>query len=242
MKKIKFAAFKSFMKGRGFIGALCLSVVAVAIATYVAYDSTLREITSQQSFNTEQVNNPVSGVPKEESSTDETSEDKDAVIQDNSSDTSDNKDSVPPPEDEPTNNFISTPSARMMPVEGEIINPYSGGELVKSETLGVWKTHDGIDIACDEGSSVKAAAAGKVTQIRNDPLWGVCVVIDHYDGYQGFYYGLDKQLEVNEQQEIDAGEIIGKTAPFDCESKLPPHLHFGMKFSDKWIDPAEFIG
>ncbi len=233
MKKIKFAGLKSFMKGRGFIGALCLSVVAVGIATYIAYDNTLREITAQPSFTPElPANNNVSDIPKDESSEPETTLPPE---------TSQPPETSAPPKDEQTNNFVTAPSERMLPVEGEIITPYSGGELVKSETLGVWKTHDGIDIACDEGSEIKSAAAGKVLRIYNDPLWGGCVVIDHYDGYQGFYYGLDTALEVNEQQELAAGEIIGKTAAFDCESKLPPHLHFSVKFSDKWISPEEFV-
>ncbi len=226
------------MKGRGFIAALCLSVAAVGIATYIAYDNTLREIAAQQSFTPDKpAGNEVSDLPKDDEDSSDVAESTDgsSVVQ---STAPDNSSSVP--EDEKTNNFVSTKPVRMMPVEGETINPFSNGELVKSETLGVWKTHDGIDIACDEGSTVKAAAAGKVTEIRSDPLWGVCVVIDHYDGYQGFYYGLDKQLEVNEQQEVEAGEAIGVTAPFDCEAKLPPHLHFGVKFSEKWIDPLEF--
>ena len=37
----------------------------------------------------------------------------------------------------------------VMPVNGEILEPFSNGELVKSETLGYWKTHDGVDIKAD---------------------------------------------------------------------------------------------
>lgn len=241
MKKIKFAKVKEFFKGKGFIGALCLSVAAIGIATYVAYDRTLRDITSQPSFTPtteQQVANDVSGVPKEE----ETSAPAESADAPAATEKPDSSTDSQPDEDEKANNFVSGEPERMMPVQGEILNPYSNGELVKSETLGVWKTHDGIDIACEEGTDIRAAAAGKVIQIRDDPLWGVCAVIDHYDGYQGYYFGLDKALEIKEQQEVDAGDIIGRTAPFDCEAKLAPHLHFGVKLSEKWIDPAEFIG
>ena len=53
-----------------------------------------------------------------------------------------------------------------MPIENEVIWEYSNGELVKSETLGVWKTHDGMDIAASVGTDVKAACTGKVKEIN----------------------------------------------------------------------------
>lgn len=226
MDKIKFAKVKSFLKGKGFIGALCLSIVAIGISTYIAYDSALGDIKSQESLSPETsaaaVDNNVSGVPKtDEQTSDDTQSDDSSAEQ--------------------VNNFVSSTAERVMPIDGEIITPYSNGELVKSETLGVWKTHDGIDVAAEYGTEVKAASAGVVTSIKDDPLWGICVVIDHYDGYEGHYYGLDKSLMVKEQSEVEAGEIIGKTAAFDCESKLEPHLHFGIKCDDKWINPSEFV-
>lgn len=213
--------FKEFIKGKGFIAALALAIVAFGIAGYVTYDMTVKDIeNTEPPANTLPVDNNVSNVPKEESETqvDENSEDTDDV-----------------------NNFINITAERMMPVEGEIINQYSNGELVKSETLGVWKTHDGIDIAAEYGTEVKSATSGKVIAVRDDPLWGICVIIDHYDGYEGHYYGLDKALSVKEQTVVDAGQVIGITAEFDCESKLVPHLHFAVKCNDKWIDPSEFL-
>lgn len=224
MDKIKFAKVKKFFKGKSFAGALCLSVVAVGIAAYIAYDSALTDIASQESKTPETsaqaVDNNVSGIPKDDGESGTDANDSSA---------------------EQANNFIRNTAERMMPVDGEIINQYSNGELVKSETLGVWKTHDGIDIKAELGTEVKSATSGKVISIKDDPLWGVCVVIDHYDGYEGFYYGLDKALEISEQTEVEAGQVIGKTASFDCESKLEPHLHFGVKCSGEWMNPTDFI-
>ncbi len=213
--------FKEFIKGKGFIAALAFAIAAFGIAGYVTYDMTVRDIeNTEPPANTLPVDNNVSNIPKEESKehSDESSEETDDV-----------------------NNFINITAERMMPVDGEIINEYSNGELVKSETLGVWKTHDGIDIATEYGTEVKSATSGKVIAVRDDPLWGICVIIDHYDGYEGHYYGLDKALSVKEQTVVDAGQVIGKTAEFDCESKLAPHLHFAVKCNDKWIDPSEFL-
>ena len=168
---------KEFIKGKGFIAAVAFAIIALGIAGYVTYDMTVKDIeNTDPPADTLPVDNNVSDVPKVESETDKSDESSD--------------------ETESVNNFINITAERVMPVEGEIINPYSNGELVKSETLGVWKTHDGIDIAAELGTEVKSATGGKVISVRDDPLWGICVIIDHYDGYEGHYYGLDKALSV----------------------------------------------
>lgn len=214
---------KEFIKGKAFISAVAFAIVALGIGAYVTYDMTVKDIenTAPPANSLSPVDNNVSNVPKDEGaeqSKEESAEDAEGV-----------------------NNFINITAQRVKPVDGEIINSYSFGELVKSETLGVWKTHDGIDIAAELGTEVKSATSGKVISIREDPLWGICVIIDHYDGYEGHYYGLDKALSVKEQTIVDAGQIIGKTAEFDYESKLAPHLHFAVKCNNEWIDPCEFL-
>ena len=137
--------------------------------------------------------------------------------------------------------FVRSTAKRVMPIENEVIWEYSNGELVKSETLGVWKTHDGMDIAASVGTDVKAACTGKVKEIKDDPLWGICVVIDHGDGYETHYYGLDKSLEVKEGSNVESGQKIGVTGTIECESKLAPHLHFAVKQNGKWVSPKEYI-
>lgn len=215
---------KEFFKDKGYIAALVFAVVALVIAGWLAYDMTVKEVEDTPPANTlSPVDNSVGNVPKEEE------------VSKGSSEQSEEK------ETDDVNNFINITAERVMPVEGEIINPYSNGELVKSETLGVWKTHDGIDIAAEKGTEVKSATSGKVIAVRDDPLWGICVIIDHYDGYEGHYYGLDKALSVKEQTVVDAGQVIGRTGDSDCESKLSPHLHFAVKCNEKWIDPDEFL-
>lgn len=223
MDKITTGKIKKFFKGKGFAGALCLSVVAIGISTYLAYDSTLKTISDEEpekpdsSVSAEQVDNTQSGIPK-----DETSQSSDSSVT-------------------PANNFVRSTAKRVMPIDGEVIWEYSNGELVKSETLGVWKTHDGMDIAASEGTDVKAACAGKVKEIKDDALWGICVTIDHGDGFETYYYGLDKALKVKEGSEVESGEKIGVTGSIECESKLAPHLHFAVKENGKWISPKDYV-
>lgn len=66
-----------------------------------------------------------------------------------------------------------------MPVEGEIIKEYAKDKLVYSSTLQEWVTHSGIDIKAEKTTIVKASEAGTVKSIKNDPRYGLTVVIEH---------------------------------------------------------------
>ncbi|MCR5123337.1 MAG: M23 family metallopeptidase [Ruminococcus sp.] len=130
----------------------------------------------------------------------------------------------------------------VMPVNGEILAPYSGGALVKSETTGVWKTHDGIDIKAERGTAVKAMNKGEVTEVREDPLWGYTVIIDHGSGIMGYYYNLSSAVAVKEGDPVQSGQTIGAVGDTaEIESAMPSHLHFGLKRNGSWIDPLDYI-
>ena len=130
----------------------------------------------------------------------------------------------------------------VMPINGETPNPFSNGELVKSEALGVWKTHDGVDIKGDLGAQVKAMNKGKVTKVWEDPLMGYSVTIDHGNGIIGYYCNLSKEMNVSEGDQVNAGEVIGAIGD-TAESEIAElsHLHFALKKNGSWIDPIEFI-
>lgn len=131
--------------------------------------------------------------------------------------------------------------AIIMPVNGEIINAYSEGELVKVSGS-VWRTHDGVDIGAAEGTPVKSMTSGTVTEVYNDPLWGCCVVIDHGNTLSGCYYGLAPDLEVAVGDKLNSGDVIGAVGnTADIEADTGPHLHFALKYENRWIDPVSYI-
>lgn len=130
----------------------------------------------------------------------------------------------------------------VMPVNGDILEPFSGGELVKSETLNVWKTHDGVDISAEAGTPVKAMNKGEVTQVEKDALWGYTVIIDHGSGVMGYYYNLSSAVSVKEGDKVQSGQVIGAVGETaEIEAASGPHLHFGLKKNGEWIDPVSFI-
>lgn len=146
---------------------------------------------------------------------------------------------------EPTvdaNKPIKAEIGNILPVEGEVSHPFSNGELVKSETLGVWKTHDGCDILCDIGTDVKSMSEGVVKMIDSSSIFGVCVTIEQSNGLEVQYCGLDKDLNVKAGATVMQGEIIGKTGDTNqAEMMQQPHLHVGVKRGGKWIDPLSVI-
>lgn len=129
-----------------------------------------------------------------------------------------------------------------VPVAGEILHPYSNGELVKSPTTGVWQTHNGIDIAAALGEDVCAMSDGVVSLVEQDALWGVTVTLDHRNGFLTRYCGLNAQLAVSQGDTVQCGTpigTIGNTA--DAESDEPSHLHFEVIRDGSYIDPERLL-
>lgn len=133
-------------------------------------------------------------------------------------------------------------SAMVRPLNGEVINAYSDGELVKSKTLNVWKTHDGVDIAGAMDEKVKSMTGGTVTRVYDDQMLGACVIIDHGSGLEAYYCNLSKDIPVAEGQSVSAGTVIGAVGDTAAnEISEAPHLHFAVKKNGEWIDPIALI-
>lgn len=121
---------------------------------------------------------------------------------------------------------------------GNVINPFSCGELVKNETTGAWQTHNGTDFKAEVGAEVYAVSSGEITEVKNDPLWGVTVTLDHHNGYVTKYCGLGTDLSVQAGDVLSGGDLIGVVGnTADIESAEEPHLHLEMTHSGKFIDP-----
>ncbi|HCJ42134.1 M23 family metallopeptidase [uncultured Ruminococcus sp.] len=220
---------------KGVYITLSACLIALAGAGAAAYNKAMDELGSSVITDApraaEQADNKAEGVPKPESSAAEPSSKKTP----DSSAPADSSSSM-------VSDDIKT-QPNVMPVNGEIINPFSAGELVKDSTLGVWRTHDGVDIRADTGTPVKAMNKGTVTEIKDDPLWGCCVTIDHGSGITGYYCSLSKALNVTEGDRVNAGQVIGAVGDTaECEAAELSHLHFALKRDNAWIDPIAFIG
>ncbi|MBQ8928192.1 MAG: M23 family metallopeptidase [Oscillospiraceae bacterium] len=136
---------------------------------------------------------------------------------------------------------VPTPSL-YLPAGGEIIGDFSHGELVRSQTTGVWQTHNGIDIAGSLGDPVYAMADGIVSEVRDDPLWGICVTIDHQNGMYSRYCGMNPGLNVCEGDAVSGGAVIGAFGDSaDAEHAMDTHLHFEVLQGEHYIDPCAYL-
>ena len=129
-----------------------------------------------------------------------------------------------------------------MPVEGEILKEYAKDNLVYSETLKEWVTHNGIDIKADKTTVVKASEKGTVKSIKNDPRYGLTVVIDHGDGFESLYANLLTSEFVVEGEVVEKGQSIGtvgNTAVFEIADE--PHLHFEILKDSISQDPNIYL-
>lgn len=128
------------------------------------------------------------------------------------------------------------------PVEGEIMKNYAKDNLVYSETLQEWVTHLGIDIKADKTTVVKASEAGTVKTIKNDPRYGLTIIIEHDEGYQTVYANLLSSEFVIEGEKVEKGQSIGtvgNTATFEIADE--PHLHFEILKDGVQIDPTTIM-
>ena len=128
------------------------------------------------------------------------------------------------------------------PLEGEITKEFAKDSLLYSETLKEWITHLGIDIKAEKATVVKSAADGTVSAIKNDPRFGLTIIIKHASGFETRYANLLTTEFVSEGEEVKAGQTIGTvgdTAVYEIVDE--PHLHFEIVKNGENVNPANYI-
>ncbi|MEE1234183.1 MAG: M23 family metallopeptidase, partial [Bacteroidaceae bacterium] len=100
------------------------------------------------------------------------------------------------------------------------------------------RMHQGIDVKVYIGDTIRAAFSGKVRVVKNQGRrtgYGKYVIIRHENGLETVYGHLSKQL-VNEEQYVEAGEVIGLGG--NTGRSTGSHLHFETRFLGQAINPA----
>ena len=128
------------------------------------------------------------------------------------------------------------------PIEGEILKEYAKDSLIYSETLKEWTTHFGVDIKAERASVVKSAADGTVKYIKNDPRFGLTIIIEHSNGFETRYCNLLTTEFVAEGEEVKAGQTIGTvgdSAVYEIVDES--HLHFEILKNSENVNPSEYV-
>ena len=128
------------------------------------------------------------------------------------------------------------------PVKGTIIAGFSVEALAYNETMGDWRTHNGLDIASERGTQVLAAASGTVTALYEDDLMGTVVEIDHGQGLVSQYANLAAVPTVAVGGAVSTGSVIGSVGQTAAaESGRASHLHYALLKDGYAVDPAEYL-
>lgn len=159
---------------------------------------------------------------------------------------SDNEENIQKPEvnsEQPEQNTTQNSSdAFIFPVSGAVVKDYSGDNLVYSETLKDWRTHNGIDFYAEEGTDVLAVADGTVEAITDNGMFGRTVIILHNGGVRSIYSNLAEGTEVAIGDNVTKGTPVGKVGSTAAAEALEkPHLHFEISLNEETADPHNYL-
>ncbi|MBD2310709.1 M23 family metallopeptidase [Desertifilum sp. FACHB-1129] len=111
--------------------------------------------------------------------------------------------------------------------------------------------HYGLDLAAPEGSYIRSWWSGKVVEVWEDNRCGTGIAVEsgswdhiycHMKGnvrkIGGVPYLIDSAggLRIAQGQAVEAGTRIGRVGM--SGRTTGPHLHWGLKYSNQWVDPA----
>ena len=97
------------------------------------------------------------------------------------------------------------------------------------------RLHQGIDLAAPDGTEVYAVADGIVTEIGDDPVYGIYIVISHRDRLTSLYGHLQR-VETVLRSNVKSGTLIGRVGT--TGQSTGPHLHFELRQDGRALDPS----
>ena len=214
-----------FVTGKGFYLAVLLCVMVIGLSAYFMIQSVrsnLSKTADQQASSTASIT--VTPAPRPTATPRPTP--------------------TPAPTPAPTPQATVQPTAAYSwPVSGTVITPFSVEALSYNETMGDWRTHDGIVIASSLGTRVLATAKGVVSAVYNDDVMGVTVVVDHGNELFSVYSNLEENPPVAVGDTVASDTVVGEVGETAVsESGKQPHLHFAMYQGDAPANPEEYLG
>jgi len=147
---------------------------------------------------------------------------------------------TPAPTNDSASAFTAFSDAERMawPVYGDIAMIFSQDSLIWNPTLDQWRTNDDLRISAQEGTPVRAAAAGRVAEIGYDRLYGNFVRIDNGNGWETIYGQLMEGVLVIEGDIVQTGQVIGGVGRPSISTVLNGH-HVSLRVlrDSELVDP-----
>lgn len=100
----------------------------------------------------------------------------------------------------------------------------------------------GVDIASDDGEAfdVVASLSGEVLEVKEDPLQGNVVVLDHGNEISTYYASLEN-VAVETGDKLEQGGQLGTAGRNLFSEESGTHVHFEMRKDDVQVNPEEFF-
>lgn len=141
-----------------------------------------------------------------------------------------------PPVNNTTSVPVTHPSGWVCPVNNYYISSVFGNRL--HPVYGYWRMHNGIDMACAQGTPIYASRGGLVEIAVYSSSAGNYVQINHGDGYRSVYMHMTHYI-VYAGQYVQAGQVIGYVG--STGASTGPHLHWGVSYNGVYFNPYPLI-
>jgi murein DD-endopeptidase MepM/ murein hydrolase activator NlpD len=127
------------------------------------------------------------------------------------------------------------PGQLLWPVSGPITSPFG---MRMHPVYGRPILHAGIDIAAATGTTIAAAADGRVIVAGTQGDCGKMVALDHHGGLSTIYCHMS-QIFVGVGQDVQRGQAIGAVGM--TGDATGPHVHFQVMQDGHPVDPMSFL-
>ena len=236
MKYTDTSKFPKFVGGMGFYAIIALCLLGIGAASWFAVSryNAMERSQSQSSGENSAYNEPESSYNSSTEMPEVTEPEASADVKNEVSDV---------PYSAPAESTAPKQEKRSfsIPVKGNVLKGYSDSARQYSATHGDMRLHTGVDIVAAEGTDIKAAGSGNVTEVQDLASLGKTIIIDHGDGIIVKYCGM-ASVNVKSGSKVSAGTVIGTlgTVPSECADQS--HLHLEVTVNGETVSPLAALG
>lgn len=130
-----------------------------------------------------------------------------------------------------------------LPGDDSLPNPLPGQHL--TDTWGgarsEGRSHEGIDIFAKRNTPIQATTHGVITRIGDDRLGGRIIVIVGPGGAGHYYAHLEDYADINVNDWVEAGDVIGYVGDSGNAKGTPPHVHYGIYINGRAVNPYPLL-
>ncbi len=120
----------------------------------------------------------------------------------------------------------------VLPVSGRITSRFGVSSSIRSGA------HTGLDIACSEGTAIKAVAKGKVIFAQYNGPYGNLVKIDHGNNVETWYAHCSK-IYANVGDIVKPGDVIAAVGT--TGNSTGSHLHLEIRIKGVAVNPQKYL-